>query len=677
MNAPNTRANVSVRKLLTFLSPPISADTLLAEARSALASGQIDAAKARVDRASALKLEPRHAELLFVLGNELGARNEPAAAIAVFERALKLAPGNPSLLNNLGLQLDATGEPERAERCFRDVLARRPDEIAALANLAHLLFMQERYRQALEIYDRLVAGAADAPAEVWNNRGVCQKATQNSAAAEESFRRALALQPDSPQVLANLGFLLYERTRYEEARPLLRRAHELDPDRLQLAAQLLDVDLQFADWHDFDRLKAQIVEGVRTLDRRPRQTVPPFTFLALCDEPSLQRTAAKSFAWPAAAGARPGTLAKGASPANRLRIGFVSSTLQEHPETRLLIGLLERLNSDRFDVYAYALEAAVAAPMRARVARVTRGLREVERMSADQIAAVIRNDAIAILFDLTGHTAHARPDVFATRAAPLQVNFLGYAGTLGAAYYDYVITDAYTTPQSEQVNFEERLLPLAECYIPSDPERVLSPAPSRQTYGLPADAFVFASQAAPYKVSPEMFDLWTRLLARVAGSVLWLRPMRPEAQSNLRHEAMRRGLAVERLIFAPIEPLPQYLARYRLADLYLDTYPFGSHTTVNDALFAGLPVLTLAGRSMAARASASQLKAAGLPELIASSHAEYESIALALGRDHGRLNDLTARLRRQGRTSALFDMASYARRFEEAVLRIAADGDCT
>ena len=612
---------------------------------------------------------------MFLLGNAFGERDEPAAAMAVFERALKLAPGNPSLLNNLGLQLDAIGEPDRAERCYRDVLAQRPGEIAALANLAHLLFMQARYGEALELYDRLVAGAPDAPTEVWNNRGVCQKSMRDSAAAEESFRRALAMQPDSPQVLANLGFLLYELVRYDEARPLLRRAHELDPDRLQVAAQLLDLNLQFADWGDFDLLRTQIVEGVRTLDGRPRQTVPPFTFLAICDDPSLQRVAARSFAWPAAPGAQSASLAAFASPAKRLRIGFVSAAFKEHPETRLLIGLLERLDSDRFDVYAYALEGADAAPMRARVAKVTRGFHEVERMSADQIATAIRKDSIAVLFDLAGHTAHARPEVFAARPAPVQINFLGYAGTLGAAYYDYVITDMYTTPQGEQANFEERLLPLAQCYIPSDPERVLGSITSRETYGLPADGFVFASQAASYKVLPEMFSLWARLLASADHSVLWLRPMRPEAQSNLRNEAGRRGIASERLIFAPREPMPQYLARYRLADLYLDTYPFGSHTTVNDALFAGLPVLTIAGRSMAARASASQLRAVGLPEMVASSHEDYESIALALVRDRSRLGDLTAGLRSQGRTSALFDMTSYTRRFEDAVLRTACGGD--
>jgi len=658
------------------LSPSVSPDTLLAEARSALGAGQIQVAIARIDRLSALKLEPRHAETLFVLGNAFGAANEPKMAIAVFDRALKLAPGNPSVLVNLGLQLDAVGEPGRAERCYRDVLEQRPGEIAALANLAYLLFAQQRYGEARGMYDRLVASAPDAPAEVWNNRGVCQKSTQDGAAAEESFRRALALEPDSPQVLANLGFLLYERMRYEEARPLLRRAHELDPGRLQLAAQLLDVDMQFADWRDFDRRREALMDGIRKLgagDQHPRQSVPPFTILALSDDPSLQLVAARSFAWPEVAAARHDAARDKALSAERLRIGFVSAAFTEHPETRLLIGLLERLNGHRFDVYAYALEGAVTAPMRARVAMATRGFREVERMSADSIAALMREDSIAILFDLTGHTAHSRPDVFASRPAPVQVNFLGYAGTLGARYYDYIITDGYTTSADEQQNFEERLLPLAGCYIPSDPARVLAPVPTRASYGLPADAFVFMSQAAPYKILPEMFDLWARLVASIDGSVLWLRPMRLEAEANLRKQANRRGVVGERVIFSLSEPLPQYLARYRLADLYIDTFPFGSHTTVNDALFAGLPVLTIAGRSMASRASASQVRAAGLPEMIATSHQAYESIARALARQPGRLQELTLRLRSQGPTSALFDMTSYAKRFEDALLGIAGE----
>ncbi len=655
------------------MSSPASPDTLLADARAALAGGHVDVAKVHIERVSALKLEPRHAEGLFNLGNDLAARNEPMAAIAAFERVLKLAPGNESVLVNLGLQLDATGDSLRAERCYREVLARRPGHVTALANLAFLLFTHRRDREALAIYDRLIESAPDAPAEVWNNRGVCQKATWDTAAAEQSFRRALELEPDSPQVLANLGFLLYERMRHGEARPLLRRAHELDPNRLQLATQLLDVDMQFADWQDFDRRRAGLIDAVRAMSgpgRDESQSISPFTFLALCDDPSLQRTAAETFAWPQTARERPRFFSNGA-PTERLRIGFASAAFKEHPETRLLIGLLERLDRTRFDVYAYALEAGVASPLRDRVARATVGFREVAGMSAQRIATQMRVDSISILFDLTGHTGHSRPDVFAACPAPVQINFLGYAGTLGAPYYDYIISDDYTTPPREQEHFVERLLPLAGCYVPSDPGRVAGPPPSRATYGLPHDAFVFMSQAAPYKILPEMFDLWTRLVASIDGSVLWLRPMRPEAEANLRKEARQRGIIEDRLIFAPHEPLPQYLARYALADLYLDTFPFGSHTTVNDALFAGLPVLTLAGRSMAARASASQVRAGDLPELIANSHGDYESIALGLARERARLRTLTLRLRNQGHASALFDMDSYAKRFQDALLEIA------
>src|SRR5450432_753291 len=226
-------------------SPMASADTLLKEASRALGSGRVAAASAFIDQALAKKLDTNHGEALFDLGNMLAERNDPTAAVAVFERALQLFPGHPGLLINLGTQLDRFGASARAERCFREVLDRRPTEIAALANLAHLLFTQERYADALAVYDRLGAAASDAPADIWNNRGVCQKHVRDRG-AEASFRRAQALAPDSPQVLANLGFLLAEQRNYAEARPLLQKARALDPSRLQVAAQCVELQLQFA-----------------------------------------------------------------------------------------------------------------------------------------------------------------------------------------------------------------------------------------------------------------------------------------------------------------------------------------------------------------------------------------------------------------------------------------------
>jgi predicted O-linked N-acetylglucosamine transferase (SPINDLY family) len=291
-------------------------------------------------------------------------------------------------------------------------------------------------------------------------------------------------------------------------------------------------------------------------------------------------------------------------------------------------------------------------------------------MASGDAVTRIREDRIAIAFDLTGHTEHARPDIFAARSAPVQINFLGHAGTLGAAYYDYIVTDPTTTPPSEQKHFTEKFVYVSQCYVPSDTRRGIGEPPTRAEYGLPSAAFVFCTQAAPYKILPGMFEVWMRLVADVGDSVLWLRPMHAVAAGNLRATAQRRGIAAERLVFAPQEPSPRYLARFRLADLYLDTYPFGSHTTVNDALFAGLPVLALAGRSMAARASASQVRAAGLPELVANSHEEYGSIALGLARDRPRLAALTARLRSERASAPLFDMQRYAREFEDGLMRI-------
>jgi protein O-GlcNAc transferase len=649
-----------------------SADTLLKEARRALGAGRLAAAAAFVDQALAKKLDTSHGSALFEVGNLLAERDQTAAAVAVFERTLQLFPGHPGLMINLGVQLDRSGNPARAEHSYREVLARRPDEVMALANLAHLLFMHERYADALVFYDRLVEVAADAPADVWNNRGVCQKHARDRG-ADLSFRRALALAPDSPQILANLGFLLSEQRKYVEARPLLQRAHTLDPSRLQVAAQCLELQQRFADWSDFERNRSAIIAAVAR-PGGPGQAVPPFAFLSICDDPAWQLAAAKSFAWPPSADGGP-AFANEAIETGRLRLGFAASAFHEHPVPRLLVDVLERLDRSRFETFAYELDSSTHDAMRARIAGAVDTFTVFDRMSTPEVVARIRTDRIAILFDLTGHTECARPDVFAARPAPVQVNYLGHAGTLGATYYDYLISDAITTPASERLHFIEKVVDVGECYFPSDSRRVIAaPVPTRAHYGLPAAAFVFVSQAAPYKILPEMFDQWMRLLGQVDDGVLWMRPMHEEAEVNLRAEARKRNIAPQRLVFAPQEPVPRYLARFRLADLYVDTYPFGSHTTVNDALFAGLPVVTLAGRSMASRASAAQLRAIGLSDLVANSHEEYVAIALGLARDRNRLGAIASRLRESGHASPLFDMQAYTRHLEAAIMRMHRDG---
>jgi len=636
-----------------------SADTLLKDARRALVAGRGIAANSFVEQALAKKLEARHAGALFDLGN-LFSEGDPATARTLFSRALALVPGHAGLLVNLGVQQERLGDAVAAEQSFREALSRPGAEIAALANLAHLVFARERFGEALPLFERLVSAAPDAPAEVWNNLGVCQKSLRDRG-AEASFKRALALAPDSPKILANLGFLLAGQRRYDEARPVLERAHLLDPARLQVAAQCLELQLQFADWEDFEARRHRVIDSLARASPGT-QTLSPFALMAFCDDPALQLEAARSFAWPALADA-PAIADRGA---DRIRLGFAAASFHDHPVPRLIAELLERLDRERFQVVAYELDASARDATRERIARAVDSYVELGTVVSEEAAARMRADGLDLLFDLTGHTTGARPELFAARPAPIQVNYVGYAGTTGAAYFDYVISDAFATPPAEQRNFVEKLVLLEGCYLPSDSQREIGATPSRDDYALPDTALVYTSQAAPYKILPDMFDAWMRVLVQVEQSVLWLRPMPDQAKANLHLEAERRGVRAERLVFAPQEPLARYLARFRLADVYLDTYPFGSHTTVNDALYAGLPVVTLAGRSMASRSSASQLIAARVPELVADTHLAYVDIAVDLARDRARLRGRASMLAEPARCG-LFDAPAYARRFEAAL----------
>ncbi|HEX7155562.1 MAG TPA: tetratricopeptide repeat protein, partial [Burkholderiaceae bacterium] len=651
--------------------PGAAIAALLVQAHAALEAGRAIEAVDLLQRATAL--EPNNAEPFFHLGNLLAQRGDTTAAIGAYERALEMAPAHAQLRVNLGITLCAAGEIAKGERCFDEVLQRQPQHVGALGNLAQSLFRREQFAAALAIYDRLSAVMPEAGVEIWNNRGICQQRLGARLEAEQSFRRALALAPESAEVAANLGLLLSEGGNHEAARPVLARAHALDPGRLLVTAQLLHAQLQAADWNDFERRRDEILAVVASLDEHPRQSLPPYILLAICDDPALQLAAARRWAWPQqhpAIDRAPLVRRHG----DRLHIGFVSSAFHEHPVPRLLVDLVERLDRGRFRIHAYVLGRGPDDALRARIERAVDVFAELRHLATAEIVNRIRSDGIDILFDLTGHTGQARPDVFAARPAPVQVNYLGYAGTLGARYWDFVITDPYTTPAAEQAHFSERFCNVGDCYLPSDSRRAMAASPpSRSAYGLPDSAFVLATAAAAYKILPPLFDTWMRLLRSLPAAVLWLRPVASMAAANLRAEAVRRGVDPQRLVFAPDEPLPAYLARYALADLFLDSYPFGSHTAVNDALFAGLPVVSIAGRSMAARASATQLRAAGLPELVAADGSDYETIACELAGARDRLLTLRLRLRREAHDCPLFDMGRYTRAFEAALERMGAE----
>jgi predicted O-linked N-acetylglucosamine transferase (SPINDLY family) len=354
-------------------------------------------------------------------------------------------------------------------------------------------------------------------------------------------------------------------------------------------------------------------------------------------------------------------------PDGRIRVGYVSANFRAHAGAFLVVGLIEQHDRREFEIVGYSANPDDGSETRARLASAFDRFVDISRISNRDAARLVRDDAIDILVDIDGYQKGARTAIFACRPAPIQVNYLGVAGTTGADFIDYIIVDPFVVPASQQLFFSERLVHLPDCYQCNDDKRAISErTPSRAECGLPEEGFVFCCFNNAYKLTPDLFNIWMRLLAAVPGSVLWLLDHNPWAQANLAREAAARGVAPERIVFAPRLLPPDHLARHRLADLFLDTLPYNAHTTASDALWVGLLVVTCAGETFVSRVAGSLLWAIGLPELVTASLEEYETLALRLARDGDLLAGLRARLARNKWTHPLFDTERFAHNIEAA-----------
>jgi protein O-GlcNAc transferase len=353
----------------------------------------------------------------------------------------------------------------------------------------------------------------------------------------------------------------------------------------------------------------------------------------------------------------------------RLRVGFVTWNVRDHPTMHLSLEFWEKVERGRLEMFLYSLRASDGNPFERRARAAFEHFVEASELSVAALAQRIREDRIGILIDRNGYTLNAREALFALRPAPIQINCIGFPGTLGAPWYDYIFTDRFSLPEALKGFYTERALYMPHMAFPSDTTRLAAgPAPARSACGLPEQGFVFCCFNNAYKILPEVFAIWMRLLAATPGSVLWLLEPGAQAKANLRREAQAAGVDPGRVRFAARVGVSEHVARNAAADLFLDTYPYGAHTTANDALLAGLPLVTCVGETLASRIAGAQLAAIGLPELITRSLAEYEALALKLAREPGLLAGYRARLAANRHSSPLFDMTRYARDFEALML---------
>ena len=507
-------------------------------------------------------------------------------------------------------------------------------------------------------------GAVQLPAAGWVQRALGELQHRDFVAAEASLREAERLAPDDPRVLANLGTVYVRQRRLTEAQAPLTRALALDPDEPYALSLLAHVRQRLCAWDGLTDLHLRIRRLLATDDGTPADFIP-FALLAMPTTPYEQLSAARRFARGLASPAAvPSSVARPAH--ERLRIGFVSADFRSHATASLMLEFWERLDRSRLDVFGYGILERDTGPMGGRVERAFEHFTDASAVSDDRVAEMIRADRIHILFDLNGYTRNGRPGIFALKPAPIQVNAIGFQGSLGTSWHGYILCDGFGVPRALENFYTERPLRLPHALYPSDTTRLAAGAgPTRASCGLPERGFVFCCFNNAYKVLPEVFALWMRLLASVPGSVLWLLEANAEAKANLRREAVAAGVAAERLIFAPRVSVGAHVARNALADLFVDTYPYGAHTTGNDALLAGLPLLTCVGETLVSRIAGSQLLAIGLPELVTPTLADYERLALTLAREPALLAGYRQRLAANRRTMPLFDMGRYARDFED------------
>ena len=623
-----------------------------------------DGEAARAAWAKALALAPQDAEAHFRIGDFERRRGRHEAAIAAYRAALATGSRNPVLLNNLGLSLRSVERFDEAEPLFAEAAQSAPELTQAHANLADILRERHRYREAMQAYARALT-LEPGVAALWVNLGVCRSRVGLFDAAREAFERAVSIAPDAPDALVSLAAALVAESRYAEAGPLLRRALEVNPDNRQAQATLLYLKQHSCDW---DGLDSMVAAQRTALGRDDAPVVSPHNLFALPFTPAELHAAASHWAQRRidARSVLPET--RPASVEGRFRVAYVGSDFRAHALASLLTGVIEAHDRSRFELVAYSFGPDDRSEARARFERAFDRFVDIRSESAERTVRRIREDRIAVLLDTAGYVWNARSEIFAARPAPIQINAIGFPGTLGAPWYDYILGDAFVTPPGCEAGFSERILRLPHCYLPGDARRNIASAPQRAACGLPESAFVFCCFNASYKILPEVFAVWMRLLSRVAGSVLWLLDTHAAATANLRRAASLRGVAPERLIFAPRVALPQHLGRHALADLFLDTFPCNAHATANDALFAGLPLVTCSGETFASRVSGSQLCAVGLGDLVTASLEEYEALALDLALRPGRLAGYREALRGQRDAAPLFDSARYARALEALLL---------
>jgi predicted O-linked N-acetylglucosamine transferase (SPINDLY family) len=609
-----------------------------------------------------LRQQANHFEALHLLGVIALQTSHAERAVELIGKAIALKPDCPEAHYNRGLALHHLKRFRDALASYDRAIALKSDYLEAHHNRGRVLQRLNRPGPALASFERAIALKPDfALAHYY--RGNALNALKRQEEALASYDKAIELKPDLARAYNDRGSTLNALRRFDESVASYEKAVSLKPEIELLLSNFLAAKMAICDWRNFAGVVAQIVENLELAAR----IATPHLVLTISDSPELQHKAAKVWTLTRHHFNNAAPIIAKRPTRQKIRLGYFCSDFHDHATTRLIAELFEKHDRTRFELHAFSFGPNIDDEMRQRVSAAFDEFIDVRNQSDADVAMLTRRREIDIAVNLNGLQQNSRTGIFAYRAAPLQVSYLAYPGTMGANYIDYLIADRTVIPASSQEYFSEKIAYLPNSYQANDRKRrIADKAFSRAEVGLPDAGFVFCCFNNNFKITPDVFDIWMRILKRVDGSVLWLLEANPSAAANLRKEASARGIGSERLVFAKLTALPNHLARHRLADLFLDTLPYNAHTSASDALWTGLPVLTRIGETFAARVAAGLLTAIGLPELITSTPQAYEELAIELATNSNKLATIKHKLANNRLATPLFDSELFTKQIEAA-----------
>jgi protein O-GlcNAc transferase len=644
-----------VGKSQKFLDPSQDQQQLLI---SLYSQGQLQQA---LDQAKDLIEQFPHSILSHnICGAVYAAFNQYDAAIDSYKQALKIKPDYAEAQNNLGNALKEKGELDAAIDSYKQALKIKPDYAEAHNNMGNALKDKGELDAAIDCYKQALKIKPDY-AVVYNNMGVALQEKSELDAAIDSYKQALKIKPDYAVAHINMGDVLQEKSELNAAIDSYNQALKIKPDYQSARSLKLHNQSHICDWAAI-KADQDLVPKLGTTT----QYIDPFSILSLEDAPERHRLRSELYVKSKFPQKPLERAPKPLQKPKRLRIGYFSADFHNHATMYLMAKVFEAHDSEKFEIYAYSFGPDKNDEMQQRLIKAVDVFDDVANMSDKDAALLARQDKIDIVVDLKGYTKDSRPGIFAYRAAPLQISYLGYPGTMGAEFIDYIIADSVVITEQHEKYYTENIIYLPNSYQVNDNTRMISErSVTKSEMGLPEHGFIFCCFNSNYKISPDEFEIWMRILGMVEGSVLWLLKSNKWAETNLQLEAESRGISRDRLIFADKLPQAEHLARQRLADLFLDTFNVNAHTTTSDALWVGLPVVTKLGKGFAARVAGSLLTAIGLPELITETEQEYEALILDLATNPERLASIKDKLAANRLSKPLFNSELFTKHLED------------